>query len=307
MVDFQERDTKRGMGDDEDEDGEGGDENEDPDETAADEQSEAVGETPDDAGAAVDEPADDGRAPEDTDRAADEPSEASSDPLGGFGTDGDDANGERDSHAEGDHGDEHRSGEHDRPDSTGSHDERGGSPGHDHDHSGETGHDHDHDHHAHDVDTLGVAVVTVSTSRSLSDDPAGDAIVTCMEDAGHEVVTRELIKDRYDNVQSTVDTLSSREDTDVVITTGGTGVTPDDVTIEATRRLFDKELPGFGELFRLLSFDEVGTRIVGTRTTAGIVDGVPVFCLPGSENAARLGTEAIIVEEAGHLAGLAER
>jgi len=99
----------------------------------------------------------------------------------------------------------------------------------------------------------------------------------------------------------------SRDDVDVVVTTGGTGVTPDDVTIEAVEPLFDKRLPGFGELFRTLSYDGIGTKVVGTRATAGIAEGVPVFCLPGSENAARLGTEEIVVAEASHLAGLARR
>lgn len=164
-----------------------------------------------------------------------------------------------------------------------------------------------HDHHHHDVDTLGAAVVTVSSSRSLSDDPSGDAIVAGLEDAGHEVVSRDLIDDSYDGVQGTIDALVGRNDVDVVITTGGTGVTPDDVTIEAVESLFDKQLPGFGELFRSLSHEEVGTRVVGTRATAGVADAVPVFCLPGSENAARLGAEEIIVPEAGHLAGLARR
>ncbi|WP_135853814.1 MogA/MoaB family molybdenum cofactor biosynthesis protein [Halorussus salinus] len=173
---------------------------------------------------------------------------------------------------------------------------------HDHDH----GHD-DHDHHSHDVESLGAAVVTVSSSRSLSDDPSGDAIVAGLEDAGHKVVSRDLIGDDYDGVQGSVNALVGRDDVDVVVTTGGTGVTPDDVTIEAVGQLFDKELPGFGELFRLLSHEEIGTKVVGTRATAGVVDGVVVFCLPGSENAARLGVERIIVEEAGHLAGLAGR
>ncbi|UPV75088.1 MogA/MoaB family molybdenum cofactor biosynthesis protein [Halorussus limi] len=176
----------------------------------------------------------------------------------------------------------------------------------------ETGRDDDHrttdeDHHAHDVDTLGAAVVTVSSSRSLSDDPSGDAIVAGLEDAGHKVVSRDLIDDDYDGVQGSVNALVGRDDVDAVVTTGGTGVTPDDVTIEAVEQLFDKELPGFGELFRLLSHDEIGTKVVGTRATAGVVDGVVVFCLPGSENAARLGVEQIIVEEADHLAGLASR
>jgi molybdenum cofactor biosynthesis protein B len=162
-----------------------------------------------------------------------------------------------------------------------------------------------HEHHHDDVDFVGVAVLTVSSSRSLDDDPAGDAIEAAFEADGGEVVMRELVADSYDRVQSAVDNLVNRRDVDVVVTTGGTGVTTDDVTVEAVEGLFDKELPGFGELFRLLSYDEVGTRVVCTRATAGVADGTPVFCLPGSENAARLGSEEIIVPEAGHLAGLA--
>jgi molybdenum cofactor biosynthesis protein B len=177
-----------------------------------------------------------------------------------------------------------------------------------HDHHEDGHHDEDrHDHHHHDVETLGVAVVTVSSSRSLDDDPAGDAVQSALEAAGHDVVTRDLIGDSFDGVQGTVDHLVGREDVDTVVTTGGTGVTPDDVTVEAVRPLFEKRLPGFGELFRRLSYDEIGTKVVGTRAVAGVADGVPVFCLPGSENAATLGAEEIVVPEAGHLAGLARR
>jgi molybdenum cofactor biosynthesis protein B len=177
--------------------------------------------------------------------------------------------------------------------------------GDDHDHG--HGDDHDHDHHHHDVETLGAGVVTVTSSRTLDDDPAGDAIAGAFEAAGHEVATRELVPDDHDRVQSTLANLAGRGDVDVVVSTGGTGVTPDDVTVEAARPLFEKSLPGFGELFRRLSYDEIGTRVVGTRAVAGIVDGTPTFCLPGSENAARLGATEVIVPEAGHLAGLATR
>ncbi|MFC7137523.1 molybdenum cofactor biosynthesis protein B [Halobaculum litoreum] len=181
-----------------------------------------------------------------------------------------------------------------------------GSDGRDHGHDGHDHHTHD-DHHAHDLDTLGYAVVTVSSSRTHDDDPAGDAIEAAVADAGDETVVREIVADDFDGVQATVNRLIGRDGVDCVVTTGGTGVTPDDVTVEAATPLFDKELPGFGELFRALSREEIGTMVVGTRATAGVSDGVPVFCLPGSENAARLGSEAIIVEEAGHLAGLARR
>ena len=170
--------------------------------------------------------------------------------------------------------------------------------------------DHDepgtHDHHHHDQEHLGVAVLTVSSSRSLDDDAAGDRIVDALESAGHGITTRDLVPDDYDKVQGTVERFVDRDDTDVVVTTGGTGVTPDDVTVEAVEPLLAKELPGFGELFRRRSYEEVGTMVVATRATAGVADGVPVFCLPGSGNAASLGAE-LIVSTAGHLAGLASR
>ncbi|UIO99422.1 molybdopterin-binding protein [Halobaculum sp. CBA1158] len=211
-----------------------------------------------------------------------------------------------------DGGDHEHDGGHDHD-----HDDGHDHGGHAHDHGGghdhDGGHDHgghahdDHAHHAHDLDALGYAVVTVSSSRGYDDDPAGDAIEAAVAAAGDEVVVREIVADDFDGVQGTVDRLVDRDDVDCVVTTGGTGVTPDDVTVEAVTPLFDKELPGFGELFRSMSRDEIGTMVVGTRATAGVAGGVPVFCLPGSENAARLGSEEIIVEEAGHLAGLARR
>lgn len=163
----------------------------------------------------------------------------------------------------------------------------------------------DFDHHAHDIEQLGVAILTVSSSRTLDSDPSGDAIQGAVEADGHTVVTRELVGDSYDRVQQAIESLAGRRDVDILVSSGGTGVTPDDVTIEAARPLFDKQLPGFGELFRLLSFDDIGPRVVATRASAGIVDDVPVFCMPGSENAVILGIEEIILPVAGHLAGLA--
>ncbi|AKH98357.1 MogA/MoaB family molybdenum cofactor biosynthesis protein [Halanaeroarchaeum sulfurireducens] len=164
-----------------------------------------------------------------------------------------------------------------------------------------------HDHHAHDKTELGVGIVTVTSSRSLDADPSGDAIESALSGAGHGVVTRELVRDSRDVIQSVVDNLVGRSDVDLVVTTGGTGVSPDDVTVEAVGPLFEKDLPGFGEVFRSLSYEEIGTKVVGTRTTAGIANGVPVFALPGSENAVTLATEEIILPEASHLAGLATR
>jgi len=184
--------------------------------------------------------------------------------------------------------------------------DHGSAESHDHDAHDGDGHDHDAHHH-HDVESLSAAIITVSSSRTLDDDPAGDAVAAAFDADGHAIAAREVVGDDFDTLQSTVDTLADRDDVDVVVTAGGTGVTPDDVTIEAVSGLFDKTLPGFGELFRRRSEAEIGTRVVGTRATAGVAQGVPVFCLPGSENAARLGSEELIVPEAPHLAGLATR
>lgn len=162
------------------------------------------------------------------------------------------------------------------------------------------------------VDPLGVAIVTVSTSRgdiaeTAPPDPSGDVIASILVDAGHVVTARRMVPDDYIQIKTTVSECLDREDVDVVITTGGTGVTVDDVTPDAVGDLFDRELPGFGEAFRWLSWEEVRTRVVSTRATAGIARDVPVFVLPGSENAVRLATTEIIANEAPHLAGLATR
>ncbi|KAB1198676.1 MULTISPECIES: molybdenum cofactor biosynthesis protein B [Haloferax] len=223
-------------------------------------------------------------------------------------------------HTHGHDDDEHRGGDqsHDHDHSHGSdghghgHNHNRDGHGHDHDHGHNHnrdghGHDHDHDHHAHDVTELEFAVLTVSSTRTVDDDPAGDAIQEILHDAGHSISVRRVVDDDFDEIQTALARMADRGDVDVAITTGGTGVTPDDQTVEAAEQLFEKTLPGFGELFRRLSYDEIGTRVVGTRASAGIVDGMPAFCLPGSENAARLGTAEIIVAEAPHLTGLARR
>lgn len=294
MVDFQERDTKRGLA----RDGESAEED-DEGEAEIDEVREQLEERPPDAdGAEGETSAEDGDATDWESAWADD---------GEQGREADSETDDRDADAEGDEeddadaddeaGDEGVDGETDDEDEADDQDADGGA-GH-----GEG--DDDAGHHHADVETLGAAVVTISSSRTMDDDPSGDSIVSSLVGAGHDVVTRELITDDYNGIQHTVDTLVRRADVDVVVTTGGTGVTPDDETIEAVRPLFEKELPGFGELFRSLSYDDIGTRIVATRATAGVTDGVPVFCLPGSADAVRLGVDEIIVEVAPHLAGLA--
>jgi molybdenum cofactor biosynthesis protein B len=151
-------------------------------------------------------------------------------------------------------------------------------------------------------ESIAYAVVTVTDDRSLSEDTQGDTIVEVLEEADATVTTRELIQSSYDGIQSTLTTLAERRDVDAVITIGGTGVEPDDVTVDALERLFEKRLPGFGELLRRLAYDQKGTAVVGTRSTAGIVDGAPIFAVPGTIDGAVLAAEEIIVPEAPSLA-----
>jgi molybdenum cofactor biosynthesis protein B len=175
---------------------------------------------------------------------------------------------------------------------------------HEHGHSdGDEAHD---DHHAHDHETVTIGILTVSSSRSLDDDPGGDAIESACTDAGHEITQRRLVGDDAGAITDAVAELLD-DGADVVVTTGGTGLTPDDVTVEAVDDLFDRAIPGFGELFRWLSYEEVGPMAMASRATAGVVEDRLVFCLPGSENAARTGAEELIAPAVGHLLGLVRR
>ncbi len=156
-------------------------------------------------------------------------------------------------------------------------------------------------------DDLCTSVVTISSDRSLEEDPAGDMIVTVLEEAGHEVTVRDHVSRDYDKTQSIVSRHIDRDDVEVVITAGGTGVEPDDVTLEAVEPLLEKELTPFGELFTALAYERVGTRVVTARTLAGIAkgNGTPVFCLPGVADVARIGLEEIVLSEAAAIVDLA--
>ena len=168
------------------------------------------------------------------------------------------------------------------------------------------------DDHGHDiVSPLQAAILTVSTSRAEADgavdDPGGDHIESLFEEAGHRVVDRRLVADNIGQIQRALDDLLDDDTVDLVVTTGGTGATADDVTPDAVSDRFDRVLPGFGELFRQLSYEEIGPRTIASRATGGIARDTPVFVLPGSTNAVELATEAIILPEAPHLVGLATR
>jgi len=162
---------------------------------------------------------------------------------------------------------------------------------------------HEHKHKA--KRSVACAVVTISDTRDLSVDGSGQSIVALLEAAGHVVRVRELVRDDVIDIRSLVRALCARTDVDAVITTGGTGVSARDNTYEAVGSLFDRRLDGFGELFRYLSYADVGPAAMLSRATAGIIERTPVFVLPGSTAACTLAMEKLIVPELGHVVTLA--
>ncbi len=140
-------------------------------------------------------------------------------------------------------------------------------------------------------------VLTISDTRTSDNDTSGDAIVSALEAAGHVITGRLIVKDDPPAVQRAVTSAAA----DVVITTGGTGITSRDGTYEALSALFDKRLDGFGELFRMLSYDQVGSAAMMSRACAGAIGRMAVFALPGSEAAVRLAIEKLILPEIGHV------
>ena len=143
------------------------------------------------------------------------------------------------------------------------------------------------------------AVVTISDTRTEATDTSGAAIIEILTAAGHEIARRKLVKDDPTAVRNAV--MSARTAADVIITTGGTGITARDNTYETIVSLLDKRLDGFGELFRMLSYADIGAAAMLSRAIAGSMGTTAVFALPGSENAVRLALTKLIVPEIGHV------
>lgn len=141
----------------------------------------------------------------------------------------------------------------------------------------------------------------MSTTRTLENDRSGQWIKGRVSAEGHKVVFHRVIPDKADVIAATVADMILEHRPQVLLLTGGTGVAPGDVTIEALRPLFDKELTAFAPLFAQLSFAEIGSAAVLSRATAGVIGGTVVFCIPGSLNACRLACKALIFPELGHL------
>lgn len=146
-----------------------------------------------------------------------------------------------------------------------------------------------------------VHVITVSDSRTTSTDISGARAAELLEAAGHVIQGRSLVHDDADEIRELMKRLLSDPGVEAIVSTGGTGISPRDCTVRTMREMFDLELPGFGEVFRWLSFQEIGTVTLMSMATAGVAGRKPVFVIPGSPNAVRLAVEDIIAVRLGQI------
>jgi molybdopterin adenylyltransferase len=162
-----------------------------------------------------------------------------------------------------------------------------------------------HEHKKAAPRSVGCAVVTVSDSRDEAGDTSGAAVRSALEAAGHRILEYRIVRDDTADVVAVLAALMAAEAIDAVVTNGGTGISPRDNTYEAVTGLLTRRLDGFGELFRLLSFEEIGSAAMLSRAVGGVAGRTVVFALPGSTAACRLAMERLVVPEIGHLVSLA--
>jgi molybdopterin adenylyltransferase len=163
------------------------------------------------------------------------------------------------------------------------------------------------EHKATAPKTVGCFVLTVSDTKTAENDTSGTVIRELLTAAGHRVVESRIVRDEPSDVARIVRAACAREDVQAVVLTGGTGITSRDSTFEAVEALLDKRLPGFGELFRMLSFQEIGAAAMLSRAQMGLHARRIVVSLPGSPNACRLALEKLLIPELGHLLREASR
>ncbi len=163
-------------------------------------------------------------------------------------------------------------------------------------------------HKAHAPKTLNFAVFICSTSRYTAmqkgeeaTDVSGDTIEFLLKNAGHKVLFRRIVSDDKAMIEHAVMSVLDNAGVDAAVFCGGTGITPTDVTIETVSPFLEKTLPGFGEFFRRLSYDKVGSAAVMSRAVAGVARGKALFCIPGSPDAVRVSVELLILPEAPHI------
>lgn len=144
---------------------------------------------------------------------------------------------------------------------------------------------------------VNIAVMTVSDTRTEENDKSGQTLVDRLRAAGHNLADKRIVKDEIDLIKKTLEEWIDRSDVDVVIATGGTGVTGRDVTPEAFESLYEKSIPGFGELFRWLSYQNIKTSTIQSRATAGVAKGTFLFALPGSTGACKDAWDGILAHQ----------
>jgi molybdopterin adenylyltransferase len=158
-----------------------------------------------------------------------------------------------------------------------------------------------HKHRESAPETVRVAILTISDTRTPETDTGGDIAEELLEDAGQEVVGRRIVRDEVAGIRNNLVDILARSDVDAVITTGGTGISARDTTYEVVERMVEKRLDGFGEIFRMLSYEEIGAAAIMSRALAGSVGSKFVASLPGSRNAVRLAVEKLLVPELSHV------
>ncbi len=163
------------------------------------------------------------------------------------------------------------------------------------------------EHKANAPTMVRCAVITVSDTRTLETDTGGQEVISRLQAAGHLVALREIIPDEPARMRPLLESLRERDDIDAVLMTGGTGITSRDFTFETVTSLLDKPLPGYGELFRMLSYAEIGAAAMLSRATGGLMGRKILLTMPGSRAAVQLAMEKIIVPELGHLIREAKR
>ncbi len=144
---------------------------------------------------------------------------------------------------------------------------------------------------------MNIAVLTISDTRTTANDTSGDYLVTAMQESHHVVPARKIVRDDVYAIRATISEWICDDLIDAIVTTGGTGFGGRDSTPDAITPLFDKQIEGFGELFRFLSFSDIGTSTIQSRAVAGVANGTFIFALPGSTGACRLAWEQILVEQ----------
>jgi len=150
---------------------------------------------------------------------------------------------------------------------------------------------------------LNISVLVVSDTRTEKTDKSGKVLIDKLTAAGHVLYDKQIVSDDIDKIRADISSWCANPNVNVVLTTGGTGVTGRDGTPEAVSSLLDKEIPGFGEIFRMLSYEEIGTSSLQSRALAGVANGVYIFCLPGSAGACATAWDRIIIKQLDHRTG----